>query len=483
MFDTEKIQRITTLLEKMPENFDDVYVVHDGIFIPEAAALFKRLKIPVRAIMDDMQPGKEFRGIPIIKTAAASANFNERTALIVLVKKPVPFVQTTFNFKVRGGTWTIPALVMALDEILAVYDRVMLETLKQLYDEDGISEPKKNCVNLAIRFARGLTTMMHPHFQNFKYKIWDSRSHFKPTYTFDDAAIVIQGPIVYENNYTAETFKLYRSIYPNVPIVVSTWQGEANQKFRRECQENSIVLLENEPPEIRGPWNVNLQLESSFQGVKYIREKTSAKFVLKTRTDQRINYFDFLVYFKNLLETFPPKDCKLQRRIILLCSATSKNLPFHFCDFLSFGHIEDISKLYDIPFPKESGEMTYVSKNIVRLNRVQKLLLNGLCPLDYNFREYPKHKLRKLNHTMYRLCTPERYIARTFYRKYIAPLDENNFLEKSWEFTRDYLILVDYDAILFDWFKYEQSRYCYDNILLAFARWLDMYRNFKIDWV
>ena len=110
MFDTEKIRHMTTLLEKMPEDFDDVYIVPDGIFIPEAAALFKRLKIPVRAIMDDMQPRKEFLGIPIIKTAAASVNFNERTALIVLVKKPVPFVQTTFNFKVRGGTWTFGGL-------------------------------------------------------------------------------------------------------------------------------------------------------------------------------------------------------------------------------------------------------------------------------------------------------------------------------------------------------------------------------------
>ncbi|MBR3050746.1 MAG: hypothetical protein IKG61_04770 [Selenomonadaceae bacterium] len=154
--------------------------------------------------------------------------------------------------------------------------------------------------------------------RNFKYQLFDRRSYFKPTHTLDDTAIVIQGPIAYNNDYTVETFKLYRSIYPNAPIVVSTWKGEATSSFRRVCRENLIVLLENEMPEDRGFGNVNLQLESSLQGVKFIRQNTSAKFVLKTRTDQRINYFDFLVYFKNLRKTFPPKGDRLRERIILI---------------------------------------------------------------------------------------------------------------------------------------------------------------------
>ena len=372
---------------------------------------------------------------------------------------------------------------MTNDEASGIYDGLIVRKFIQLYDEDGVAKPKKYPTALAERFARGLTTMLHPHFQNFKYQFWDSCEYFKPTYNFDDTAIVIQGPLVYENNYTAETFKLYRSIYPNVPIIVSTWQDEATNAFRRECRENSIVLLENEPPTYRGFLNVNLQLKSSFQGVKYVREKTCAKFVLKTRTDQRINRFDFLVYFKNLLETFPPKDNKLQRRIIFLASANLTS-PFHLTDFLSFGDTSDISKLYGIPFQKEDEDVKYSSKNIARINRVQSLLLDDRCPLDYNFRNYPSHKFRKLNHIMYRLIIPERYMFKTFYEKYIAPLDESKFLEKNWEFTGNYLILIDPEAILFDWFKYEHIRYHYefhDKGKCAFSRWLDMYRNFKMD--
>ena len=373
---------------------------------------------------------------------------------------------------------------MAPDEISAIYDRLTLMRILQQYQEDGLPSPLPQ--DLATRFSRGLTTFLDPAFQNFKFQLWDSRSYFKPTYDFDDTAVVIQGPITYENNYTVETFKLYRSIYPNVPIVVSTWKNEATDDFRRECRENSVVLLENEPPEIAGPSNTNMQLKSSFEGVKYVRENTSAKFVLKTRTDQRINRFDFLVYFKNLLETFPPKDNKLQRRIIFLCSGATKAFSFHFFDFLAFGHISDIFKLYDVPFHKDPGEMTYTYKHPRQFARVQLPLLDNRCPLDYNFKNYPAHKLRKLNRIVYRLCIPEVYIARTFHEKYIGPVDPEKALEINWAFTRDYLILVDYDAILFDWFKYEFRRYTYDIYTKgqhAFARWLDMYNNFKCDWL
>ena len=315
MFDVNKIRRMSELLVKLPKESDNVYIVPE-IFTKEVAVLFRRLKFPIAAIMHDTTPQKEIWGFPVVKTAEASANFNERTTLIILVKKPVPLIQTTFDFKVKGGTWTVPAFVMTNDEAAKIYDSVTLQKIIQQYIEDGISKSEKNYSALAERIACGLTTFLNPHFQNFKYQLWDRREYFKPTYDFDDAAIVIQGPIAYDNNYTVETFKLYRLIYPNAPIVVSTWKGEATDAFRRECKENSVVLLENEPPKERGTGNVNLQLKSSLQGVKFVQAHTSAKFVLKTRTDQRINRFEFLLYFKNLLRTFPPKGTKLHQRIL-----------------------------------------------------------------------------------------------------------------------------------------------------------------------
>ena len=484
MFDTKKIHQIISLLIRIPSEFDNVYIVPEA-FPKEAVALFKRLKLPVRAVMDDTQAGKVYAGLSIISTAEAAEKFNERTILIVLSEKPVPFIQTTFDIKKQGGTWTVPALVIDSIEVIVIYESFMTKELRQLYIEDGFSELNKSASKLAEKFSRGLTAMLQPNIQNFKYKFWGRSINPKMTYDFDDTAIVFQGPIEYANNYTADTFKFYRATYPNVPIVVSTWKGEANADFRRECRENSVVLLENDPPEVAGPWNVNMQIKSSFCGVEYVRKKTSAKFVLKTRTDQRINRFDFLVYFKNLLETFPPKGDKLKRRIIFLNSNMTKSFLFYFSDYLSFSNTENISKLYDIPFHGDSGEITYAYRNLKRLMRLKHMLFYH--PVDYNSVTAPSHKLDKFNKMIKRFCSAEDYVAKNFYRNCIASIDENKLLETSWKFIVDYILLVDDNNLLLDWNKYENIRYKtrfdFEEDSSAFARWLDMYRNFKIDWV
>ena len=485
MFDTKKIRQMKTLLEELPKKFDNVYVIPDGIFLKDSAALFKRLEIPVKAAMHDTTKQKELWGFPVVKTSEASANFNERTALIILAKKTVPLIQTTFDFKVRGGTWTVPAYVLTNEEAQAVYDYVIVQRFMNAYWEDGIFKQGIFSTDLAERFARGLNVKLPPH-ASVKFAWQDSRQIFKPTYTFDDAAIVIQGPIAYDNNYTVETFKLYRTIYPNAPIVVSTWKGEATNDFRRECKENSIVLLENEMPENRGAFNVNLQLESSLQGVKFIREHTSAKFVLKTRTDQRINRYDFLLHFKNLLKTFPPKDDKLHERIIFLSVNDLNQFPFYYQDYLSFGHVEDISKLYGIPRHRDPGEMSYTFRHRNRMRKIMDKVLNGKFSFDYDSPLQKNIESCKVKRWARKFCFPEMYISKTFYKLHIAPIDESKLPETSYKFAAEYLILIDVESILLDWPKYEHHRYKALTNLgrhSAFSRWLDMYRNFKIDWV
>ena len=479
MFDTKKIRQMKTLLEELPKKFDNVYVIPDGIFLKDSAALFKRLEIPVKAIMSDTAAEKELFGLPVIRTS--EAKFNERTALIILAKESVPLIQTTLDIKVSGGTWSLPAFIMTNEEAQAVYDFLMVQEFIKKYREDGIFKPGEFSSTLAEHFARGLTVKLPPH-ASVKFHWQDSRQIFNPTYNLDDAAIVIQGPIAYDNNYTVETFKLYRTIYPNAPIVVSTWKGEATNDFRRECKENSIVLLENEMPENRGAFNVNLQLESSLQGVNFIREHTQAKFVLKTRTDQRINRFDFLLYLKNLLATFPPKDNKLHERIIFLSVNNLNQFPFYYQDYLSFGHVEDISKLYGIPRHRDPGEMTYHFRHRNRMRKVMDKVLNEKYSFDYDS-EFAKNPERcKVKRWAQKFCFPEMYISKTFYKQHIAPIDETNLLETSWKFAAEYLILIDVEAILIDWPKYEKHRYKALTNLgrhSAFSRWLDMYGKFQ----
>lgn len=491
MFDTAKVQRMTTELEKFSREHDNVYVIMKALNA-DVFALFRRLKVRIWAILSNVplyngnKVVKKFFGLPVLKTEEATKNFNEHTGLILLTKKPAPFIQTTFDFLVNGKLIKIPAFVMDSDEVLAIYDRLTVMRILQQYLEDGMSAPSAKL--LAKRFARGFNTFLDPSFQVFKFQFWDRHEYFNPRYDFADAAIVIQGQIAYANNYTVETFKFYRSIYPNAPIVVSTWKGEATDAFRQECKNNSIVLLENDLPSPQGPGHINCQLKSSFQGAKYVQENTSAKFVLKTRTDQRINRFDFLVYFKNLLETFPPKDQKLCRRIIFLSSLATKTIPFYFYDFLSFGHISDISKLYGIPLYCDPGEMSYTQRHKFRLNhKVQRMLRDPLCPVDFDSVTAPSRKLKNLNKMASRWSGSEKYISQTFYKINIAPVDETKLLETTWKFIQDYLILIDWGSILFDWPKYE-SRHSYEINAYSggrtdFSRWLDIYRHLNISWL
>ena len=138
MFDTQKVQFMTTIFKKIPEEYTDIYVIPE-IFNVYVVALFRRLKLPIRAIMHDTTPQKEIFGVPVVKTAEASANFNENTAIIIITKKPGSFIQATIDFKVNGGIWTIPTFAVAYEEITPIYDRLILEKVKQIYVEDGIA--------------------------------------------------------------------------------------------------------------------------------------------------------------------------------------------------------------------------------------------------------------------------------------------------------------------------------------------------------
>lgn len=55
-------------------------------------------------------------------------------------------------------------------------------------------------------------------------KIKDTNLSLK--YMVDNLAIVMQGPIRKEENFTYNTVKYYRHMYPNVKVIVSTWIDE-----------------------------------------------------------------------------------------------------------------------------------------------------------------------------------------------------------------------------------------------------------------
>lgn len=494
MFDVEKVCRMTDELETFVRTREELYLIFEDM-TNETVALFQRLQINFRAIISDqpLQIAKidenssfpltyeAFFKLPVLKTSDAAKNFNERTGIIVIVEKPLAIFQTELPFDVNGRRLNVPTFILSLEEISVIYCRLIIMETLRLYREDGL--PMPDSVDMALRFACGLKTFL-PLTQTFKFQLLNEK-RFNFRYDLSDTAIVIQGPIVYDNNYTADTLKFYRTIYPNVPIVVSTWQGEATDDFRVACRENSVALLENKPPDFAGPFNVNMQLESSLQGVKFIRENTDAKFVLKTRCDQRINKPDFLTWFRNLILTFPPFGDKLRGRILF--AQALKWFPFRTADFLAFGYVEDIAKLYGISrLGAEKSPVVYRKRHWVKFNYL--LFLIDRCKWKNYIPPRRDKLIRQINGISRRIHEVETHILKTFYEENIGTIDYDKFLETGWKFMRDYLVIVGLQEISLDWPKYETLwNYSVDGGLHAneidFARWLDLYRNFKLDWI
>ncbi len=476
MFDNRKVAYLADLLPEFIKIYPDIFLYLDEV-PPDIFPLLHRLNANVKAILVDSEVSnpQTFFNVPVLNFQAAVPYFNYQTAIIRVAKKISEPPVKELTLQSGNIKKSLSLLEISFDEAAGVYDRlIFMKTFKEL-EADGLN----SMYGVLHRTARGFSTFTNT---DSYMKIMYTAPPQLLKFDIDDVGIVIQGPLMHENNYTLTTAQMYRRLYPNIPVVISTWKNEADGDFRKACKANSIVLLENTPPQDRGYLNVNLQLESSFQGVNYIKNHTDAQFVLKTRSDQRIYRPDFLLYFKNLIKAFPPYGDKLTRRLISLAGHTRYLIPFFVCDFMLFGHISDIKNFYGIvryPNPEDKNSLCFNDKRFLQI-------ANLLDRSKLNFYEPPsdlQRQLTNLNRMTKRLINPEIYMMKTFYQENIATINYKKYAQTYWQFLRDYLILADNRSILFEWVKYEQSRY---NVLTLYrymdhSKWLHLYNNFDID--
>ncbi len=490
MFDNRKVANLIGLIADFLKSHSDIYLMFEETSV-DIFPLLHRLKANVKAILVDanVQTPQKFFNVPVLNFQAAVPYFNPQTAIIRVAKKISEPPVKELTLQSGNIKKSLSLLEISFDEAAGVYSGLILRnTLKEL-EADGIKDTTAK--NVVIGALRGFSTFTNTD-SYMKIMYTTPPQPFK--FDIDDIGIVIQGPLVHENNYTITTAQIYRRLYPNIPIVISTWKGEATEDFRQNCKSNSIVLLENDQPADRGYLNVNLQLESSFQGINYIKNHTGAQFVLKTRSDQRIYRLDFLLYFKNLIKTFPVNDNKLEGRLLAFGIPHSiLFIPFHLSDHLHFGFTSDMLKLYSIPPMSDSDFFKYPMLNDTRekndrgwkkwRNYFRKFNLHGYFHLQKN------RKLYNWNLFINKFVNPEIYIFRTFYEKYIQEIDSAKLLETYWKFLQDYIVIADGSTILIDWPKYEKSElsYCiWHNMFLTdldYAAWLNLYNNFNIDWI
>ena len=190
-----------------------------------------------------------------------------------------------------------------------------------------------------------------------------------------DTAIVLQGPILEKNDFTFETVKLYRHLFPNMKIIISTWKG-VNNSLETKFKDKNIVLLQSEKPFFTGHSNINLQITSTAVGLSYAKQ-SGCRFVLKSRTDQRINSFtNYFDYFEQLIDAFPIKNQKLQSRLIVCNLNMFRNRHYIVSDMFMFGNINDMLLYWNLPHQQLIREYDR-SKSFLENNTAEAYFVNS----------------------------------------------------------------------------------------------------------
>lgn len=269
--------------------------------------------------------------------------------------------------------------------------------------------------------------------------------HRENKYSEKDTAIVIQGPIVRERDFTLETVKTYINIFPTAHIILSTWSDEDMKDFK----DLGIEILLNKKPGHPGISNINYQIVSTYNGIMTVK-KLNVTYILKTRTDQRIYNEKTLDYFKDLLKTFPiEKTKKPKARIVATDMNTFKYRPYSISDMVLFGYFEDMINYWS---------------------------------LDTDTRENKKYGYENvLEWSQNRLC--EVFLS----ANYLEKMGENLTwsISDSWKQYTDYFCIADRSMIDMYWFKYEKNKEYrnkkyggdYMNEEFGFIDWLRLYNS------
>ena len=209
--------------------------------------------------------------------------------------------------------------------------------------------------------------------------------HLRPKYAYDvknsvysskylsNIAIIIQGPIQLKENFTLETIKLYKIIYPEAKVILSTWRGE-NEKSILKAKEYGAEVILNKKPNDYGygqkasSYNLNLQLISTKEGIS-LAKKLNYKYSIKTRTDMRLYKPNIFGFFISMMNLFPLENAKLQdKRIFVSSIATCKYRIYGLTDVLMFGKTKDMLNYWNVDFYEEG------IKDLISINQILKYL-------------------------------------------------------------------------------------------------------------
>ena len=159
-------------------------------------------------------------------------------------------------------------------------------------------------------------------------------------------AVVIQGPLQSEEDFTLETVKIYKKIFPVSPVIVSTWSSESKKDLDALERAGATLVITDKPTKT-GWGNIELQVLSTSAGLQRAKE-LGCQYVAKTRTDWRMYRPSALQCLNSLLRMFPSSDHGRQEsRIVASSIATLKHRVYGLTDIFQYGSMPDMSKYWE----------------------------------------------------------------------------------------------------------------------------------------
>lgn len=266
-------------------------------------------------------------------------------------------------------------------------------------------------------------------------------------YTIPSLCIVIQGPIVKENDFTLETCKIYKKIFNNSEtIILSTWDTE-DKKYLKNFEAIGVKVLLSKAPDFAGRANLNYQILSTMKGLEE-GEKLGCEYAIKTRTDQRFYSTNLSRDLFNLLKIYPPSpNYNMHSRLVALSFNSFKYRYYGISDMFLFGNTQDMLKYWN-------------------------------SPLDT--KKYEEYKTIKQKDLWQQYCS-ETYIALHFLKN-IGVTPEYT-LKHTWKIYKDLFIFIDKEILDMYWPKYtnlnSRWRLFRPNMLeeMRHSDWLNLYLN------
>ena len=270
----------------------------------------------------------------------------------------------------------------------------------------------------------------------------------------DKIAIIIQRPIQDKFEFLKNTLNIYKKVFKNSIIIISTWKDENIELINSLKGENIFIIFNDEPEKAQS--NVNHQIYSTNKALNLANE-CGARFSLKTRSDVRINKNNLESFLVSLIDTFPVKKNNfINSRIIVPSLITFKYRIYSLSDIVMFGETNDLLNYF---------------KNETFAIGLEKFGLN-------------KNNLLK-NETP---IVAEVFLCSRFIRQIEGRIDWT--LDGWWESLKDYFCIIDNSSLDLFWYKYDwQYEYRYlrtysDKFARAidFQDWLSLYNNSQNNW-